>query len=248
MTAALIALGALAGAIAGSFLSTLVQRWSAGRGLGGRSACDACGAQLRARDLVPVLSSLALKGRCRTCRAPFDPLHLRMEMACAVIGAVSLAVAPGLSGAAGALFGWTLLTLAILDLRHFWLPDRLVLALAGLGVVGALIGLQPHWIDRAIGAAAGYLSLAAIAFGYRLWRKREGLGGGDPKLFGAIGVWLGWQPLPLVLVGASVIGLLAVAIAMLRGTRVDATTQVPLGTLLAVAAYAAWVWTAVRGQ
>ena len=125
-----IALAALIGAIFGSFIATLVLRWPAGRSLAGRSRCDGCDAPLGARDLVPLLSALRLRGRCRRCGAPIDPFHGRVELASALIGALALAVIPGISGWLWALFGWLLLPLALLDARHMWLPDPLNALLA----------------------------------------------------------------------------------------------------------------------
>lgn len=150
-------------------------------------------------------------------------------------------IAPGHAGLLGALFGWLLVTLAALDLKHFWLPDRLVLALALVGAAAAATGLAPSPIDRAIGAIAGFGGLALIAAAYRRLRKREGLGGGDPKLLGAIGAMLGWQALPFVLLGASSVGLLFVAIRIAAGHKVDAADRMPLGALMALAAFPLWI-------
>jgi leader peptidase (prepilin peptidase) / N-methyltransferase len=231
--------GALAGLIAGSFLATLIMRWPRGEGLGGRSHCDACEKQLGVRDLVPILSFLFSKGRCRTCGATIDYRHVAIEFAAMLIGAIAFFVAPGWSGAGGALFGWLLLTLAALDVEHFWLPDALTGTLAATGLAFAL--LDNDLAARLIGAAAGFGSLALIAWGYRTLRKRDGMGAGDPKLLGAIGLWLGWEPLPFVLLGASLTGLLAVLTMRLRGGSIDGATKMPLGALLAIAAFPVWV-------
>ena len=150
-------------------------------------------------------------------------------------------IAPGYQGLSGALFGWLLVTLAALDLKHFWLPDRLVLALVLVAGAAAATGLAPPPVDRAIGAVAGFGGLALIAAAYRWFRKREGLGGGDPKLLGAIGAMLGWQALPFVLLGASSVGLLYVAIRAASGHKVEATDRLPLGALMALAAVPAWI-------
>lgn len=150
-------------------------------------------------------------------------------------------VAPGHPGLMGALFGWLLVTLAALDLKHFWLPDRLVLTLVLAGAFAAATGLPPPLIDRAIGALAGYGGLVLIAMAYRWLRKRDGLGGGDPKLLGAIGAMLGWQVLPLVLLGASSVGLLFVAIRIAAGRKVDLADRLPLGALMALAAFPVWI-------
>lgn len=234
--------GAIAGLIAGSFLATLVLRWPQGRDLGGRSGCDSCGATLRWTDLVPLVSFVAKRGRCSACGAAIDRTHPVVELLCALVGGLSLSVAPDLAGVAAALIGWLLVALAALDLRHFWLPDRLTGAVAVVALVSGVLGAMPPLTDRLVGGLAGFVALAAIAWSYRILRHREGLGAGDPKLFGAIGLWLGWGALPFVLLGASGVGLLAVALMTLRGKAVGATTPIPFGTLLAVAAFPVWVF------
>ena len=207
----------------------------------GRSACDACGRTLTARDLMPLLSAVVSRGRCRTCAARIDPRHWRIEALAALIGAGAGLVAPGPLALAGAVFGWLLLVLAAIDAAELWLPDELTLTLAAGGVVTGMLGAPPEPIERLIGGAAGFASLWLVATGYRRVRGREGLGGGDPKLFGAIGVWLGWRMLPAVLLIAALVGLGVAAVAALRGRDVAADTALPLGTFLAIAAYPAWL-------
>lgn len=232
-------IGGLAGAILGSFLATLILRWPQGRSvMRGRSACDGCGRTLGARDLIPLVSALVQRGRCRSCGTAIDSLHGQVEAACAVIGAVALGVMPNLGGIGWAVFGWLLLTLAVLDWRHFWLPDALTLPLAFLGFTIGLWATDVTLVDRAIGAAAGYGALLAIALGYRAVRGRDGLGLGDAKLLGALGAWLGWQALPFILLIASVTGLLVM---LVTGRAKEAGARVPLGTFLALAAVPAWI-------
>ena len=214
----------------------------------GRSACDACGATLHARDLVPVLSAVALRGRCRACGARIDPVHWQIEAAGAAIGAAAGLVVAGPEAVAGAVFGWLLLALAALDLRHWWLPDRLTAMLALTGLASGAAGVIPPLAERAIGGTAGFASLWLIAAAYRRLRGREGMGGGDPKLFGAIGLWLGWRMLPGVLLLASVIGLGWVLWQAARGRRPAATDAVPFGVLLALAAYPGWLAMVAWGQ
>lgn len=156
-----------------------------------------------------------------------------------LIGAAALFVAPGWSGAGGALFGWLLLTLAALDVEHFWLPNALTGTLAAAGLGFALV--ENDLASRLIGAAAGFGSLALIAWSYRALRKRDGMGAGDPKLLGAIGLWLGWEPLPFVLLGACLVGLLVVLAMRLRGGTIDGAMKMPLGALLALGAFPVWV-------
>ena len=234
--------GAILGSLVGSFFAALIIRWPQRRSvIVGRSACDACGRLLGFAELVPFFSHLIQRGRCRGCTAAIDPRHWLAEAACAIVGALAFGIAPGLAGLAGGLFGWMLIALIALDFEHYWLPDRLTLPLLILGLSAGLTGIAPSLGDRLLGVAAGYLSLAAIALAYKALRKRDGLGGGDPKLLGAIGAWLGWQALPLVLLGASGIGLTFVLIQYVRGVGVQATDRLPLGALMAIAAFAIWI-------
>jgi leader peptidase (prepilin peptidase)/N-methyltransferase len=230
------------GLIVGSFLATLVQRWPLGEGLAwGRSRCDHCGQTIAARDLLPLVSFAVLDGKCRACGARIDPAHATIEGLCGLVGGAAMLVAPGHPGLMGAMFGWLLVTLAALDLKHFWLPDRLVLLLLLVACASIATGLGPPLVDRAIGAITGFGGLALVAVAYRWLRKREGLGGGDPKLLGAIGAMLGWQALPFVLLGASSVGLLFVVVRIAAGQKVDAADRMPLGALMALAAFPAWI-------
>lgn len=228
-------LGALLGLVVGSFLSTLIVRWPEGRSLSGRSACDHCGARLDVRDLIPLLSFAWLGGRCRACGAPISRLHPAIEAASALIGAAALAAAPGAAGWLGALFGWGVVALAILDSRHFWLPDRLTLPLLALGLAA---GPAPAR-ERLLAAALAGGGLLLVRFAYQRLRGREGLGLGDVKLGAAIGAWLSPFLLPPLLLGASLLGILVAA----RQPRGGA---VPFGACLGVAAWGLWLWSALQ--
>jgi leader peptidase (prepilin peptidase)/N-methyltransferase len=237
--------GFVLGAIIGSFLAAMLIRWPQGRSVArGRSHCDRCGRGLGALDLVPILSFFLARGRCRHCGAAIDRRHLAVEAGAALIGLTAIFAHPLPLAAFTALFGWWLFLLAALDVEHHWLPDRLTLPLAPAGLAVAWIGIGPPLEERLIGAAAGFLVLAAIGLGYRWLRGREGLGWGDPKLLAAIGAWLGWQPLPLVLAGAGMLGLAAVLLMRLRGRAVAATDRLPLGALMALAAWPIWLLSA----
>jgi leader peptidase (prepilin peptidase) / N-methyltransferase len=237
-----VTLGGVLGLAIGSFLATVLIRWPAGRSvIGGRSACDGCGAVLGPLELVPLASWLVRRGRCRQCGAAIDPRHLAIELAAAMIGIVAALAHPLPLALVTAMFGWWLLLIAALDLEHQWLPDLLTLPLLAIGLLAAWAGFGAPLAERAAGAAIGWAALAAIAFLYRRLRGREGMGGGDPKMFGAIGAWVGAWNLPAILLGAGLLGLAAVLAMRLRGQQVSATTRLPLGTLMALAAWPAWL-------
>ena len=233
----------IAGAIVGSFLATLVIRWPQERSvMRGRSSCDGCGRALSPRDLVPLLSAASTRGRCRTCAAPIDARHWQIEAGGVLVGISAGVAVPGPVAAAGALFGWLLLALAALDIAEFWLPDALTATLAGAGVATGLLGVDPVPTERLIGGLGGFAILWAVGALYKVVRGREGLGGGDPKLLGAIGLWLGWRMLPVVVFLAALTGLAVVLAGMLSGRRASLGDRLPFGALLAVAAYPAWLF------
>ena len=231
--------GATLGLVAGSFVGALVTRWPRDESVArGRSRCDACGRTLGVGELVPLLSFAVQRGRCRACGASIARDHVIAELGGALVGVVAALVAPDWPGALlAAAFGWTLLALALLDVRHLWLPDRLTLPLLAGGLAVAAIGRGPSLTEAAVTAAAGYLLLEALRRGFRALRGREGLGGGDPKLFAALGGWLGAELLIWTLLAASVAGLVWAAV---RG-RAALARPLPLGTLLALAAWPAYL-------
>lgn len=230
------------GAIVGSFLATVLVRWPEGRNpLAGRSRCDGCARTLGGTELVPLLSYLMVRGRCRACGARIDWRHPAMELAAGMVGLTAMLGHPLPLALATMVFGWWLLILAALDAEHEWLPDLLTLPLIVAGLLTAWAGLGPPLLDRATGAAAGWLALAGMAVGYRRLRGREGLGGGDPKLLAALGAWLGWQALPFVLLAAGLLGLVAAGLMKARGQEVAAATRLPLGALMALAAWPIWL-------
>ena len=231
------------GAIAGSFIATLTLRWGQGGSVGGRSHCDNCKRTLGVSELIPLLSHLLLGGRCRTCKAAIGYRQPLVEFAAALIAAAALFVSPNWTGVAGAIFGWQLLTLGLFDWEHYWLPDRLTVLLA---ISGLALGLGA-FSDRFIGMIAAFATLEAVRRLYRFVRNRDGMGGGDPKLFGALGAWLGWQILPIILVVSCLIG---IGFALLQSKRAQVSSsdlRVPMGALMALAAYPAWHLLLQRG-
>lgn len=232
----LLTLLTILGAIWGSFVAALCSRWPKGEGVAtGRSRCELCGKQIASYDLVPVFSYLLLRGKCRACGQKIGAKPFIIELIAASVGAAALILLPPNQAVAAALFGWLLLPLIILDYEHLWLPDRLVLVLAAFGLAaGPLLASNVTMVDRTIGAAAGFASLELIRRGYKLYRKQDGMGAGDPKLFGALGIWLGWQALPVLLLAASAIG---IAFAVWHLMRKHDQKAFPFGSYLGIAAY-----------
>lgn len=230
------------GALVGSFLTIVLIRWPQGRSvLRGRSRCDACDKPLRPWELVPILSYAAGRGRCGRCGAAIDTRHLLMELSGALVGLVAFLAHPGAAGLVTAIFGWWLLLLGALDGTHHWLPDKLTLPLVLAGIAVAALDIGPILEQRLLGAAAGFLVLWMIAFFYSRLRGREGLGGGDPKLLAGLGSWLGWQQLPFVLLASGLLGLSSLLLARSRGEAISATDRLPLGALMALAAWPIWL-------
>jgi len=228
----------------GSFLGVLIRRLPAGQPIAlARSVCASCGRSLAVRDLVPVVSFLLLRGRCRTCHAPIGVFHLAVELAAVAVAlwAALTLTEPGWVSASCVL-GWTLLTLGWIDVEHMLLPDVLTLPLLLAGL-GATLLLDPgDVVDHALGAVVGYLVFRTIAVAYRAWRDRDGLGGGDAKLLAAAGAWLGWQALPWVVLEASLAGIAAALLARLLGRRVSRTTALPFGPFIAAAIWLVWLY------
>ena len=233
----------LAAPFVGSFLSLLVVRLPAGEPVvTGRSRCPDCGHVLSVRDLVPMVSWLARRGRCRYCGADISRLYPAVELAALVIAGWALAVLPGWLAWAGAGFGWTLLTLAMIDARHFRLPDPLTLPLAPAGLAVAWLGDPSAIAGHVGGGLAGAGILALIAWVYRRLRGRDGLGWGDVKLFGALGCWTAWQGLPTILLYAALAGLLWALALRLTGRHLTAATHLPFGPFLCWAGWLVWLY------
>jgi leader peptidase (prepilin peptidase)/N-methyltransferase len=226
----------------GSFLGVVSERLPAGRPIiFGRSACDHCCETLTARDLIPLVSYLARRGWCSCGRARLNWFHPGIELAAL---AVALSAATVLSGWllwAGLGLGWTLLTLAVIDCRELVLPDTITLPLIPTGLVVAWAIDPGLLLGHALGALAGFASLAAIASVYHWARGREGLGLGDAKLLAAAGAWLGWQALPSVVLIAATSGLAVALATALGGGKLAWTSQITFGPHLALAFWLVWL-------
>ena len=231
------------GPFIGSFIAVLSSRMPEGRPVAmSRSACDHCGRTLSALELVPVLSFIAQRGRCRGCGGRIAPRHLYIELAGAVPPVWAAFVMHGPLVMIGAALGWQLLLLALLDGEHFWLPRAATLPLIASGLaVAAALGVDPLF-HHALGATIGFLAITAIAAVYKRIRGRDGLGGGDAYLTAGAGAWVGWWGLPSVLVIAALSGICALLVARAAGRTVRADTPAPFGVFLAIGIWLTWLY------
>lgn len=206
------------------------------------SSCPACGARIRPWHNVPVFGWLALRGRAACCGAPLSLQYPLVELASGLVAAACawrFGYGPDLLAAL--VLSWTLLVLALIDARTTLLPDSLTLPLLWLGLLLALAPVFVPLRDAVIGAAGGYLSLWSVFWIFKLLTGKDGMGYGDFKLFAALGAWLGWQSLPLILLLSSVVGA-AVGIGVLILRRQGRDLQLPFGPYLAAAGWIALIW------
>ncbi|APG63526.1 hypothetical protein LPB140_03175 [Sphingorhabdus lutea] len=235
-------MGAIFGAIMGSFIGALVTRWPRAISLSsGRSQCDACQYKLRVADLIPIFSVLLLRGKCRHCGNKIDPIHQISEMSAMIIGGLSFMTLPIFDAFWFALFAWILLPLIILDARHLWLPNLLILILAIAGMIRLFFLGDTHFIlVNILFAAASFAILEGIRMAYKIIYGRHGMGGGDPKLIGAIMLWLPMLYLPYLLFLSSGLGILWAIYANRSDVKNKGAKAVilhiPFGSFLAAAA------------
>jgi leader peptidase (prepilin peptidase)/N-methyltransferase len=230
----------LAAPCVGSFLGLVADRLPKGRGVVlGRSRCAGCGTELRWHELIPIGSWIAQGGRCRHCGARIGWAALAAELAALVVALWVVLALPQSVWPLGLVLGWGLLLLALIDLNAMLLPDRITFPLLGGGLVATAVLAPDRWTEHALGAAIGFVSLAALAALYQRARGRAGLGGGDAKLFAAIGAWIGWSGLPSALLIAGLAGLLH-ALILGRG-RLNGGDRIPFGPALALGGWVVWL-------
>ena len=207
-----------------------------------RSRCPKCQHAIAWYENVPVVSWLALKGRCRGCATPISKRYPLIELVSGLLAGIC-AWQFGYDGWLVFTLAatWTLLAAAMIDADTTLLPDDLNYPLLWAGLLAALLGISPVSLpDAVIGAMAGYLSLWSVYWLFKLLTGKEGMGYGDFKLLAALGAWVGWQYLPLIILLSSVVGLVfAVGAMVFAGQK---RTQIPFGPYLATAGWIALLW------
>ena len=206
------------------------------------SHCPHCGTPIKPIHNIPILSYLWLKGRCNQCAQPISSQYPLVELITGLVTALFLLqfeLSPlALNGIA---FSYLLILLAVIDYREQLLPDQLTLSLLWLGLLVNLNGLFTNIESAIIGAAVGYLSLWSVYWLFKLSTGKEGMGYGDFKLTAALGAWLGWQMVPVVIFLASavavVIGLCAIIFA-----GQDRDSPLAFGPYLCFSGWIAMLW------
>ncbi|NQY04526.1 MAG: prepilin peptidase, partial [Halieaceae bacterium] len=206
------------------------------------SHCPHCKAPVKPWHNIPVLSYVALRGRCANCGAK---ISLRYPLVELVTGLMTLALGIMLGASlamVGALFlTWALITLTLIDVDHQLLPDDLTLPLLWLGLVFNLFATYTTLSSAVIGAIAGYGILWSVYWGFKLLTGKEGMGYGDFKLLAALGAWLGWQSVPLIILLSSLVGaIIGIGLILLKKRGKD--IPMPFGPYLAIAGWVALLW------
>ena len=206
------------------------------------SHCRACKKEIAPWHNIPVISYILLKGKCSYCKTPISIRYPIIEIICGLMTAlVAYHFGWGLTLLAALLLTWSLITLTMIDVDTQYLPDDITLPLLWLGLVVNAFNLFIPLEDALWGAIAGYLSLWSVYWFFKLLTGKEGMGYGDFKLLAALGAWVGWQMLPLILILSSFVGA-SVGIMGIFLKNYTRDTQLPFGPYLATAGFLAFMW------
>ena len=206
------------------------------------STCPSCGHSIRAWENVPVISYLVLGGKCASCKTGISPRYPMIEAITALFSVVTILVmGPSEAALWSLLLVWVLIALTVIDFDTQLLPDSITLPLLWSGLFFSLfhIHVAPH--QAIIGALAGYLSLWSVYWLFKIITKKEGMGYGDFKLLAAIGAWLGWEMLPLVIMLSAFVGaIIGLSFIAIKGK--DKSAPIPFGPFLSIAGFIALMW------
>ena len=207
-----------------------------------RSQCPKCGYLIKGYENIPLLSYLLLKGRCVSCK---EAISIRYPIVEATTALAFLLVAmhfgPNLQTLAAIGLTALLITLTVIDIDHQLLPDDLTLFLLWTGLFASLFNVFTDPVSSIIGAIAGYLSLWLVYHLFRLLTGKEGMGYGDFKLLAALGAWIGWQMLPLIILLSSLVGAV-IGLIMIGMKRHKSNQPMPFGPFIALAGWIAMMW------
>ncbi len=206
------------------------------------SRCPQCDHRISALENIPVLSYLFLKGRCSGCGTAISLRYPAVEIVTAILSVITvLHFGYSIQTLAALAFTWTMIPLFLIDFDTQLLPDSITLPLLWAGLLASLFNLFVDSQTSIIGAVAGYLSLWTIYQLFKLVTGKEGMGFGDFKLLAAIGAWLGWQALPVVILFSSVVGaVMGITLILFKGR--DHSQPMPFGPFLAAAGWITLLW------
>ena len=214
-----------------------------------RSRCPSCGALITAMQNVPVISFLLLRGRCANCKTAISIRYPIVEFMTAVLAAVcAWHFGPGWEALMAIGLTITLVAIAMIDADTQLIPDSIVLPLIWAGLAMSLFHPMPDsstlFISPSaaiVGAMAGYLTLWSVFWGFKLVTGKDGMGYGDFKLLAALGAWLGWQQLPIIIMMSAVVGAtINIVLIVARGK--DRNIPIPFGPYLAAAGWITMMW------
>ena len=207
-----------------------------------RSKCPNCGHHIRALENIPILSYLVLRGKCAACNARISPRYPLVELTTAILFALTIwHFGPSLQGLTALFLTAFLIALAGIDADHQLLPDNMTLPLLWAGIVLNFWSVHTDLASSVTGAIAGYLALWLVYHLFRLMTGKEGMGYGDFKLLAALGAWMGWQMLPLIILLSSVVGALTGLILMGAG-KMNRDKPMSFGPFIAAAGWIALIW------
>lgn len=207
-----------------------------------RSACPHCQHQITALENLPIISYLAIGGKCRGCKAPISARYPIVEAITGLLSSLMIwHFGSGIAGLGAVVFVWFLIAMTFIDADTQLLPDDLTLPLVWLGLLLNLHGTFTSLENAVIGAVAGYLSLWSVYWAFKLLTGKEGMGYGDFKLLAALGAWMGWSMLPLIILLSSAVGAV-IGISMMVLGRLGKGKPIPFGPYLAIAGLIALLW------
>ncbi len=198
-----------------------------------RSACPVCKHQITALENIPIVSYLALRGKCSECKTPISVRYPIVELLTGALSAFLIwQFGSGWLGLASLGFAFLLIAMTFIDADTQFLPDSLTYPLLWCGLLVNTVGLIVPLREAVIGAVAGYLSLWLVNWIFKIVRKMDGMGNGDFKLLAALGAWLGWKMLPLIVLLSALVGSV-VGITLILLTKHDRKNAIPFGPYLA---------------
>ena len=207
-----------------------------------RSHCPACNHQVKVIENIPIISYLFLKGKCSSCGIKISPQYPFVELLTAILTTfIVLKFGFSIQTLGGVIFTWFLIALSGIDIKTQLLPDDLTFPFLWLGIIFNLFTTYTDLTSSVLGAIFGYLTLWSVFHLFKLITGKEGMGYGDFKLLAALGAWLGWQSLPLIILFSSAVGAV-IGIFMIVSKLQERSQPIPFGPYLAVAGWIAMLY------